>query len=299
VKTRRTRAATLVAVALTLAGGPARSALVPDIETWNEPVEPFRIFGPLYYVGTRELAVFALATEEGLILLDGGLPESGPRVEASLERLGFAIADVEILVNSHAHFDHAGGLAALKAASGARLAASEADAELLEAGGRGDFAFGDRFPYPPVDVDRRLQDGETVGLGGVTLTAHLTPGHTRGCTTWTARLEQDGAALDVLFLCSTSVPEPETYRLADNPAYPEIARDYERTFRRLEELPCDLFLGAHASFFGLEEKRRRLLAGGGPVNPFLDPAGCRAYLERSEAAYRALLAEARAAAPPP
>ncbi len=269
---------------------PARAQDAEERSQWNQPVEPFRIFGPLYYVGAKEVASYAIATPEGLILLDGGLPETAPRVLESLGKLGFRIEDVKLLLNSHSHFDHAGGLAELKRRSGARLLASEGDADQLEAGGRGDFAWGDQFQFPAVAVDRRLADGDTVGLGGVTLTANVTAGHTKGCTTWTATFEEAGERLAAVFFCSASVPDPPNYRLADNPRYPQIARDYAASFARLRTLPCDLFLASHGSFFALEAKAARLRAG--DRHAFVDPAGFRALVERSEKRFRELLAAA-------
>jgi metallo-beta-lactamase class B len=274
---------------------------------WNQPVDPFRIFGPLYYLGASDIAAYAIATSEGLIVLDGGFPETAPLIEKNLATLGFRIGDVKILLNSHAHFDHAGGLAELAAKSGALVVASEGDAAQLEAGGKGDFAWGDDATFPPVTVGRRVRDRETVTLGGVTLTAQITAGHTRGCTSWTARFEQAGVARDAVFVCSVSVPDPASYRLADNPRYPEIARDYEASFRRLRELPCDLFLGAHGAFFDLAGKTKRRAMGMGMRDPFVDPEGYRTYVDRAEAAFRAALAQARsssgaapaAGSPPP
>lgn len=279
---------------------PASFAQTPDQRAdWNSPVEPFRIFGPLFYVGTKEVTSFAIATPGGLVILDGGLPESAARIVTSLEKLGLRIADAKILLNSHSHFDHAGGLAELKKLSGAQMMASERDAAQLESGGKGDFAWGDDNLFPAVQVDRRLKDGETVTLGGVTLIAHGTAGHTKGCTTWTATFEEKNARgeterRNAVFVCSTSVPDPENYRLAGNPRYPEIAADYERSFKLLRELPCDLFLGAHTSFFGLEDKAARLRTG--DRHAFVDPEGFRSYIERSEKRFRDLLGQARAAA---
>lgn len=277
---------------------PATAQTADERALWNSPVEPFRIFGPLYYVGTKEVSSFAIKTSDGLIVLDGGLPETAPRIVASLGKLGLKIADVKVLLNSHSHFDHAGGLAELKKLSGARMVASERDAAQLESGGKGDFAWGDDNLFPAVQVDRKLKDGDTVTLGGITLTAHGTAGHTKGCTTWTATFEEKNVKGEIerrnaVFVCSTSVPDPENYRLAGNPRYPEIASDYERTFKTLRELPCDLFLGAHGSFFGLEQKAARLRAG--DRNAFVDREGYRAYLDKSEKRFRDLLAEARAA----
>jgi metallo-beta-lactamase class B len=240
--------------------------------SWNEPVEPFHLTAHLSYVGASEVTSFVIATGGGLIVLDGGFVETAPQVERNLAKLGYGIRDVKVLLNSHAHFDHAGGLAELKKASGATLYASEADAAALARGGKNDFAFGDHFPFPPVLADRIVRDRDEVRLGEVTLTAQLTPGHTRGCTTWTGRI--DGR--NVVFVCSTRAPG---YRLVENEKYPEIAEDYRRTFARLRSLPCDIFLASHGSFFGLAEKRRKGSAA------FADPEGYRAFVESEQAAF--------------
>ncbi len=267
---------------------------------WNQPMEPFRIAGNLYYVGAGDVTSYLITTPEGHILIDGGLPETAPFIRASVAKLGFKIEDVKILLSSHSHFDHAGGLAELKAASGARFLSSEADAPVHAAGGKGDAILGDSSPYPPVKPDGLLKDGETVSLGGTTLTAHVTAGHTRGCTTWTMKVTDGGRKLDTVFVCSTSViPQtrlggPEGSGAA--PSYPGIVDDYERTFRVLRGLPCDLFLGSHGVFYGLKEKAEILRKGKGP-NPFVDPGRYRSYLDRSEAAFRERLAKDRAAKP--
>jgi metallo-beta-lactamase class B len=257
----------LAVVVLAALAAPVATALRAEYPAewndWNRPVEPFRIVEGLYYVGASDLTSFLITTDAGHVLLDGGLPETAAQ-------------------NSHAHLDHAGGLAELAKATGATVVASDEDAIQLERGGTGDFGFGDSLPFPPVAVGRRIADGETVTLGGVILTAHLTPGHTKGCTTWTAKL----GGQDAVFFCSASVPG---YRLVDNPAWPGIVAAYESTFRKLERLPCSLFLAPHGGFFDLEGKRARAAAGGGPVSPFVDPAGCRRYLEEAEKAFRAEL----------
>src|SRR6202035_702212 len=185
-------------------------------------------------------------------------------------------------IASYAHYDHAGGLAELKKETGAKLVASERDAPLLAAGGKGDFRWGDELTFPLVQADRTVHDGEQVTLGDATLTAHLTPGHTKGCTTWTMRVEDAGSHYDVVFVGSPTI-NPGV-RLAVDPSYPGIAEDYATTFRVLKSLPCDVFLGAHGSFFGLSEKILRLKKGAGP-NPFLDPQGYRAFVTRSEKVY--------------
>ncbi len=299
-----------LAVALSLSLGwtaePVGAQTHEEWRAWNQPVPPFRIFGPLHYVGASDIAAYAIQTPDGLIVLDGGFPDTAPQIVANLKTLGFGIEQVKILLNSHAHLDHAGGLAELKAKSGgAQLVAHELEAPALESGGRGDFAWADSLTYAPVAVDRRIAHGDTVTLGGVTLTAVHTPGHTKGCTTWTATFEQDGKRLTAIFVGSTSVPDPVNYRLLDNPSYPTIAEDYRRTFERLKDVsPApDLFLAAHGNFFDLEGKRARLAQGEPASEVFTDPAGYRAYLERSAAAFlehleNAKIVAAREAQPP-
>ena len=251
----------------------------PTSRSWNQPVEPFRIAGNLYYVGANDIAAYLVATPEGHILLDGGFVETVPLIRESVKKLGFRIEDVKILLNTHAHYDHAGGLAELKALTGAKLHASEADAPALARGGKDDPLFDDQYPFPPVQVDRLVKDGDTVTLGGSTLTARLTPGHTAGCTTWTMKVD----GLNAVFVCSTSVL-PMT-KLGAEPTYPGIAEDYARTFRTLRSLPCDLFLAAHASFFNMKDKAERLKKGEGG-NPFVDPEGYRSYIDRNERVFK-------------
>lgn len=255
------------------------------VARWSRPVAPFRILGNLYYVGTHELTAFLVSTPAGHVLLDGGLPQSAPIIAANVEALGFELADVEILLNSHAHFDHAGGLAELQRRTGARLLAMAEDAEWLRTG---DAEFGD---FPPVPVHRELRDGDRVELGGTTLYAHKTAGHTPGCTTWTMEVEEAGERYDVVFVCSTSALAE--HRFVDNPHHPGIAGAFEATFERLRSLPVDVFLASHGSFFGLEDKRARLATGaGGTV--FVDPEGYRSFLDRQERQYREVLARQQA-----
>jgi metallo-beta-lactamase class B len=281
-----------VALGLCFAAG-AGAFEIPS--AWLAPVEPFRIFGPVYYVGGEELAAFLITTSEGHLLVDAGIAENAPQIVASIEKLGFRPEDVEYLLLGHAHFDHAGALAELKRRTGARLVASRADAELLTDGGQSDFAFGETGRFPPVVVDATIDDGAEIPLGGITLTAHLTPGHTRGCTTWTAPVAEGETSVQLAIVGSLSVPDPESYRLAGNPDYPEIADDYAATFRELERLPCELFLAEHASFFDLAGKRERLAAD---PRAFVDPEGCKRFVARQEAAFRRHLEAARTEAPP-
>jgi len=241
------------------------------------------------------VAVHPRGWPKGHVLIDGGFPESGPQIARNIDKLGFKLEDVKVLLVSHAHIDHAGGLAELKRRTGAQVVASRADAEAMARGGKGDPQFGDSIPFAPVYADRIVQDGGVVRVGPTELVAHVTPGHTQGCTTWTTVQREDEQPLHVVFNCSMSVPED--YRLLGNPRYSRAVDDYERSFRTLRALPCDVLLGPHASFFQQDERRARMRDGA--PNPFVDPAACGAYLDRSEQAFRAHLERERAAPPPP
>ena len=243
---------------------------------WNEPVKPFRIIGNVYYVGVSGVTSFLITTPQGHILLDGGFPETAPLIEKNIAALGFRIQDVKILLNSHAHYDHCGGLAELKRLSGGQMMASQADGEVLESGGRVSFEGWKNSGFPAVKVDRVIADGETVTLGDVGLTAVLTPGHTKGCTTWTMPVTESGKTYHVVFYCSTTVPG---YRLVNNPKYPQMVSDYEHSFAKLRQLPCDVFLAPHGSFFHLDEKRARI---GKSANPFIDAEEFPLFLKQSE-----------------
>ena len=289
--------AALVAAILMLLPSVARSQADAEWRSWNQPVAPFHIIGSIYYVGASDITSFLIVTPAGDILLDGGFAETAPQIEANIQKLGFKLADVKILLNSHAHLDHAGGLAELKQRTGAQLVAMEGDAALLAGGGHGDFYFGDRLTFPRVRPNRVIHDDDTVSLGGVTLTAHLTPGHTRGCTTWTMTTEEDGKAYRVVFVGSASILPG--YRFTDSPghaaSYPGIGADFDKTVRVLQSLPCDVFLTAHGSFFDLTDKREALAKGAKP-NPFIDPAGYQAYAAQVQKAVEAEWESERAAA---
>ena len=250
----------------------------PTSRSWNQPVKPYRIIGNVWYVGASGVTSFLITTSGGHILLDSGLPETVPQIRQNLAQLGFKLADIKILLNSHAHFDHAGGLAELKELTGAKLMATEADAELLARGGKDDFQWGDKYAYKPVKADRVLRDGDLVELGDVRLTARLTPGHTKGSTTWTMKVKEDGKQYNVVFSTSVSTPG---YTLVNNEKYPNIVDDYRRTFQILKSLPCDVFLGPHAEFFSMKEKMALMEQGAKP-NPFIDPAGYREYVANGE-----------------
>jgi metallo-beta-lactamase class B len=246
------------------------------------PFPPHRIVGNLYYVGTRSLASFLVATPDGHILINSNYEAGVPTLRDSVEKLGFSFADVKILLGSHAHGDHQEGDAMVKALTGAQVMAMAEDVPALERMRPGD------KPHP---IDRVLKDGEQVALGGATLVAHLTPGHTRGCTTWTMRVEEGGRSHDVVIICSLGVNPG--FVLVGNTDVPQIVEEFERSYKVLRELPCDVPLGSHPAMYNMVEKHQRL--GSGP-NPFIDPAGYRAELDLVEGVYRRVLAEQRKAA---
>jgi metallo-beta-lactamase class B len=255
---------------------------------WVTPMPPFRIADNLYYVGSKDLASYLVKTPEGDILINSSLPQSVPLIERSLAQLGVRMSDIKILLISHAHSDHAGGSAAILRATHARYMVMDADVPVVESGGSKDFAYpNDR--YPAAKVDRVLHDGDTVRLGGVVLVAHKTPGHTRGCTTWTMETtettNQGRRRLQVVIVGSWYVNS--SYRLVDRPgkpaSYPGIAADYAAGFRVLRSLPCDVFLGAHGGYFGMLAKYARKKDGG--ENVWVDPEGYRATLAEAQESF--------------
>ena len=253
----------------------------PESRSWNRPIKPFRIIGNVYYVGATEVSSYLIATPKGHILLDSGFEETVPQIQRNIAELGFQLSDIKILINSHAHYDHAGGLAALKKLSGAKLMATEADARLLARGGKDDPNFGDRFIFPSVSVDTILRDGDKVELGGVTIIAHVTPGHTPGCTTWAMKVTEGSKQYDVVFVGGVTAPG---YKLVENAAYPTIVEDYEHTFHVLKALPCDVFLAAHPSAYSMLQKLK--ISPNNGRNPFIDPDGYRRYVADSERKFR-------------
>jgi metallo-beta-lactamase class B len=293
----------LAMAALLLAGPaliPAQAAtdsFARQRAAWNKPMKPFHVIDNIYYVGTAGVSAFLIFTLQGLILTDGGLPESAKQIEANIKTLGFDIKDVKILLNSHAHFDHAGGLAKLKRDSGARLIASAADKPILEKGRIG-FGPSATDPFPPVKVDRAVKDGDTVDLGGVTLTAHVTPGHTPGCTDWTMPIVAGGQNHTVIFFCSLTVAGNP---LVNNKAYPGIAADYKASFAKLKKIDADIFLAPHAEQFGLAKKVATLQADEknkvmNAPNPFIDKTEFHRVVGAMEKDFDIQLARQQAAA---
>jgi metallo-beta-lactamase class B len=265
-------------------------AALPAIadSTWTEPFPAYRIVGNLYYVGSRGLASFLIATPAGNILINSDLQNSPPLIRASVQKLGFRWSDTKILLISHAHYDHCAGSAEIKRETGARYMVMAPDVPVVESGGAGDFQYGHdaAMRYPPAKVDRALHDGDQVTLGGVVLTAHLTPGHTKGCTTWTLNVPDGGRTYRVVIVGSPYLNPG--YKLVHNAQYPQIAQDYEHGFRVLAALPCDIFLGAHGGYYDMEQKYARMKAGA--KNAFLDPDGYARFVREKEAAFRQELA---------
>jgi metallo-beta-lactamase class B len=269
----------------------------PDPE-WTEPFPPFRIASNLYYVGSKGLANYLIVTPKGNILINSDLEANVPMIKASIEKLGFKFEDTKILLISHAHWDHDAGSAMIKKITGAKYMVMDADVSVVESGGKTDFQYGNNPVnlYPPTKVDRILHDGDEVKLGDTVLVAHLTPGHTKGCTTWTMKVTSGGSSggktYDVVIVGSPNVNPG--YKLVGNAAYPQIADDYERMFRVLKSLPCGIFLGAHGGYFGLEQKYPLLKDGG--TNPFIDPDGYKNFVDQKEQDFRTELAKQKLAA---
>jgi metallo-beta-lactamase class B len=260
----------------------------------QKPADPFRIAGNLYYVGANDVTSFLITGPDGHVLIDGGYPGTAPMIMASIAKLGFKITDVKVLLNSHAHFDHAGGLAELQKASGAKLWVSEGDADAVADGGAGDPAAGIfrlityfvRYPAPR--VDHRFRDGAKLRVGPTELTAHVTAGHTRGCTSWSFPVRDGDRELLVVHICSLtlmgnqSLVEPETY--------PGIRADWERSFKTLRSLPADIWLASHAREFGRWRKFTERANARNPADPFIDRAGYLSAIDRAEESFRRELA---------
>lgn len=241
-------------------------------DDWHRAFPAFKIAGNLYYVGTADLAVYLIHTPQGNIVINSDFAEDVPTVRKSIEQLGFKYGDTKILLISHAHGDHDEGIGVMKRDTGAKLMVMDADVPSEESTAPG---------RPGAKVDRVLHDGDVVELGGSKLTARLTPGHTKGCTTWTMQVQEGGKTLNAVIIGSPNVNAG--YQLVGNKEYPQIAQDYVKTFAVLKSLPCDLFLGAHGGYFGLKAKYERMKAGGG--NTLIDPEGYKAYVAEREATF--------------
>src|SRR5437868_8478423 len=268
---------TTLALTMAIGQGPAE---------WYEPFPAHKVLGNVYYVGSKDLATYLITTPEGHILINSGFDRTVPLIQKSVESLGLKMTDVKILLASHAHSDHVAGHALLQKLTGAKVYAMRGDDQVIASGGKGQYLY-TTSRWKPCAVDRVLDDGDEVKLGGVTLVARLTPGHTRGCTTWTWRATEGDKSYDVVVIGSPNVNPG--YRLVNNADYPQIADDFAKTFAVLKSLPCDVFLGAHGDYYGMIGKYERLAGGG--KNPFIDPQGYREYVDLKEKAFRRTLAE--------
>jgi len=278
----------LGALAVAAGLGMAAPASADDPPEWSKPVKPFRIAGNVYYVGTRGLAAYLIVSNQGAILLDGTTAENAPLIERNIEAVGVPLHAVRRLISDHAHHDHVGALAQIKQDTGAEFLASAGDTWALEHGHvRGDTNYNPE-PFAPIKVDRVVGDGETIQLGDVTVTAHLTPGHTPGCTSWSTTVRDQGRQLNVLFLCSITVAGNI---LVGNHAYPEIASDYRATFRKLETIKADIVLPSHPDIADVIEREARREAG--ETDAFIDPQALPSLVADFSAAFETALRAAR------
>jgi metallo-beta-lactamase class B len=264
---------------------PASCLYAAQNPEWTTPLAPFRIADNLYYVGSKDLASYLVVTPKGDILINSSLESSPALIKKSVEQLGFHFNDIKILLISHAHADHDAGSAEVKRLTGAKYMVMDGDVAVVESGGAKDFAY-PKDLYPATKVDRVLHDDDQVRLGGAVLVAHKTPGHTRGCTTWTMRALINGHPRDVVIVGSWNVNPG--YRLVDRPgqpaSYPGIVEDYRHTFTVLKSLPCDVFLGAHGAYFSMLEKLDKAKAGAGE-SVWIDPEGYRAAVAERQQAF--------------
>jgi metallo-beta-lactamase class B len=301
-RARREYAMRIVRIALSLfiliSLNAARTATQPptaDRKAWTESVEPFHIVGPIYYVGTRGLGIYLITTPAGHMLLNGGMSGSAPLIEASIRKLGYKPEEVKTLLISHAHMDHVGTLSDIKKLTRGQVEVISAEVELLESGGATDYLFAKdpKMHFAGVRADHVLKDGDTVSLGGVQLTARLTPGHTRGTTTWMTTVEDAGRSYVVVFPDGTTV-NPGTH-LVRNPSYPGITADYRRTLAFLATLHPDIYLAYHSEFFDPTGKRERAASEG--VKAWVDPNGYARWIAEQTANFEKLVAQETAGEP--
>ncbi len=283
----------LISLAFALAAIAPAAAHADDNSNWVKPIKPYRVVGNIYYVGSEGLSAWLITSSEGHVLLDSGPSADGAKlIERSIQQLGFQLADVKILINTHAHFDHAGGLAQLKADTGAKVWASRLDEPALQQGHHiGDNSNGPT-PFPAVKVDKSFGDGQKLKLGETALVAHLTPGHTLGCTTWTTAVVEKGRPLNVTFPCSLSVAGNV---LVGNKAHRSIVADYRSSFVKMRAIPTDVMLPSHEEQGDLLAKRQKLLRG--DPNAFIDPTELARFVDGYETRFNQELARQQAASP--
>jgi metallo-beta-lactamase class B len=286
------RFAAVLGLLLAIVAAHAEDSFAQKRLAWNRPAAPFHVIANIYYVGMADFAVYLVVTPKGHILIDGGAAESPPLIEKNIAALGFKLSDIKVIIDTHAHFDHAGGLAELQQKTHAKIVAGMRDTATLE---RGYITYGPSAPvhFTPVHADRAVKDGDRLSLGGVTLTAVATPGHTAGCTSWTMKVRENGVKHNVVFVCSITVGGNP---LVGNADYPEIVPDFRRSFAVMKALKADVFLPGHARFFDAHGKAARAKAGG--ANPFVDAGALRRYAEAAESEFNAELARQQAARKP-
>jgi metallo-beta-lactamase class B len=283
----------LISLAFALAAIAPAAAHADDNSNWVKPIKPYRVVGNIYYVGSEGLSAWLITSSEGHVLLDSGPSADGAKlIERSIQQLGFQLADVKILINTHAHFDHAGGLAQLKADTGAKVWASRLDEPALEQGHHiGDNSNGPT-PFPAVKVDKSFGDGQKLKLGEAALVAHLTPGHTLGCTTWTTAVVEKSRPLNVTFPCSLSVAGNV---LVGNKGHRSIVADYRSSFVKMRAIPTDVMLPSHEEQGDLLAKRQKMLRG--DPNAFIDPTELARFVDGYETRFNQELARQQAASP--
>ena len=249
-----------------------------DCDTWNQPQAPFRVFGNTYYVGTRGLGSVLITSPRGHVLIDGALPQSAPLIDANIQALGFQTRDIKAIAYSHAHYDHVGGIAALQRASGATVWSSAAGRTAMTSGvpSPDDPQVKSALPFPRVTRVRVVKDGQSVRVGEVSITAHLTPGHTPGGTTWSWRSCEGGRCLDIVYADSLTAVSDDGFRFTGDATRPGIVAAFRGSIATVAALPCDIVLTTHPGFVNLEAKWKRLVASS-EANPFVDATGCRSY----------------------
>lgn len=250
----------------------------------NQPVEPFKIIGNIYYVGASDVTSYLITTPQGHILIDAGFSETVPQIKANITKLGFKLEDVKILLINHAHYDHCGGAAEIKKLTNARLFASPPDAPVLETGGKSDFWFGadKNFWFTTVKVDEILKDGQEIRLGDAVLKTYFTFGHTKGATSWTMNVSENGRKYKVMFASSLTTLD---YPLVKNAKYPNIAADFAKSYKTLQNIKADVFLSSHGQFFDLLEKAAKIRANRSP-NPFINANESQRFIKNTEKAFQ-------------
>lgn len=254
---------------------------------WRTPTEPFKVIDNVYYVGTAGLSSFLITSPDGHMLIDTALPDGTSMIKTNIEKLGFKLTDIKYLLNTHAHYDHAGGLAELKRDTGAQLVSSAPDKPLLEGGYYPGQENDESLKFPPVKVDRVVTQGDKITIGKVTLTANMTPGHSPGCTTWTTVTREKKWNHTAVFFCSATIA---ANRLVGNPTHQGIIDDYKKTFVTARGIIADVFLAPHPEMFKMEEKRA-LIGKNGGINPFIRSGEFHSFVRAAEKAFNEGLAK--------